>query len=106
MMSNQATDHKYLARWLKKREFLAYYLLYRTYGSNCFNIGEAMDLLIQRYCCSRKVAHNIVKRLYRLGLLVKEDNLVYRCRDLFEVLDTYLTTYITRRCRQRGKGGA
>ena len=106
MMSNQATEYKYLTRWLKKREFLAYYLIYRVYGSKSFNIGEASDLLIQRFCCSRKVAYNIIKRLYRLGLLVKEDKITYKCKDLFEVLDNYLSTYALKRCRQYRKEGA
>ena len=101
MMSNQATEHKYITRWLKKREFLAYYLIYKAYGSRNFNIGEASDLLIQEFCCSRKVAYNIIKRLYKTGFLIKVDKVIYRCRDLYEVLDNYLSTYILKRCKQR-----
>ncbi|RLG83164.1 MAG: hypothetical protein DRO40_05530 [Thermoprotei archaeon] len=106
MMSNQATEHKYINRWLKKREFLSYYLIYKVYGSRNFNIGEASDLLIQKFCCSRKVAYNIIKRLYKTGLLIKVDKAIYKCRDLHDALDSYLSTYILKRCRQRERESA
>ncbi len=106
MMSNQATEHKYIARWLKKREFLAYYLLYKVYGSRNFNIGEASDLLIREFCCSRKVAYSIIKRLYKIGFLIKVDKAIYKCRDLYEILDNYLLIYIFKRCKQRKRESA
>lgn len=103
MMSNQATERKYIIRWLRKRDFLAYYLIYKVYSSKNFNIGEAVDILIKKFCCSRKVAYNIIKRLYRMGLLIKVDKVVYKCRDLLEVLDDYLSSYTLKRCKQRGR---
>ncbi|RLG84117.1 MAG: hypothetical protein DRO40_02340 [Thermoprotei archaeon] len=105
-MSNQATEHKYITRWPKKREFLAYYLIYKVYGSGNFNIGEASDLLIKEFCCNRKVAYNIIKRLYRMGFLIKVDKVIYKCRGLYEILDNYLSKYILKRCKQHERESA
>jgi predicted DNA-binding transcriptional regulator len=56
---------------LKKREIAAYYLLLKK---GPINLGEAVDIIAQQLCTTKKTARNIVKRLIRLGLVEKKVN--------------------------------
>ena len=56
---------------LRKREIAAYYLLLKK-GE--MNLGEAIDLISQQLCTTKRTARNIVKRLIRLGLVKKKVN--------------------------------
>lgn len=50
----------------RRREVAALYLLHQ---SGALELGEAIALLADRLCLTRRTAHNIVKRLRRLGLV-------------------------------------
>ena len=88
-------------RWLKKREFLAYYLLYRTYQGRCTNLGELVDTL-RPLLGGRRAATRMVKMLARLGLLRRCGPLSYEPLDLHEHLDELLLRYLAGRLRRRG----
>ncbi len=95
---------KRLSRWLKKREFLSYYLLLKNFDRRAFNVGDAIDLLIKEFCMNRKTAVNIIKRLYRCGFIVSVSSVEYRCMDVYKILDMYLNTYKERRLKRcRGR---
>ncbi len=90
-----------MRRWPKKREFLAYYLLYRSFGcSGDVNIGELLDRLKPYF--GRKVSASLIRRLTRLGFLDRRNPTDYRVACLEEVLDKYLDAYIEARKRRRG----
>ena len=95
--TNDAGNILFLQKWLKKRDFLAYYFLWKTYRTNEFNLGEALNLLHTTFCYSKKTAANIIKRLYKLGLLQRINYMVFKCLDLDTVLQAYLRSYI--KCR-------
>jgi hypothetical protein len=97
MPGNKASEPR---RWLKKREFLAYYMIYRRLGSRA-DQGEILALL--RSVFPRRTARNILKRLRRAGLLtpLAGETLVYEVRDLHEYLDSLLSSYISMRKERR-----
>ncbi len=50
----------------RRREVAALYLLH---SKGELELGEAISLLSQRLCMTRKTSHNVIKRLRRLGLV-------------------------------------
>ena len=85
---------------LNKRELVSYYLLLR---SGTLNIGEAVDLLSERLCMTKRTARRVIKRLKRLSLVnveVKEDSLLVKARGLEEVLTEVSEGYIESRQRR------
>ncbi len=99
VMTNQASEIK-ISRWPKKREFLAYYLLYKEFNVDPFNINEGVEVLMKKLCMNRKTAINVVKRLKKMNYLVSIDTLTLRCRDLLEILDSYLSLYMYTRLKK------
>jgi len=87
------------SRLLKKRELLAYYILCRESG-RIWNVGEAVDYLVENLLVTRKVASTITRRLRRLGLLVKEADLTYKCVGFEEYFRELLNNYV---CKKRLK---
>ena len=85
-------------RWLKKREFLAYYLLFRTFNRKKVNIGELISILGLFF--SRKTTFNIIKRLRKLGLLKQINELEYEITDLQVFLDTISAHYFLQRLKR------
>jgi len=98
MRNNQATDK--ISRLLKKRELLAYYVLCREERE--YNVGEAIDIIIEKLFLSRKVAWNILRRLVRLGLLTRIDNIHIKCRGFYNYFDALLQSYRERRAHRIG----
>lgn len=90
------------SRLLKKRELLAYYTLCRESG-RVWNIGEAVDYLVENLLVTRKAAFTITRRLKRLGLLVRESDLTYKCVGFEEYFRELLNNYV---CKKRLKRSA
>ncbi|MBW9140389.1 MAG: hypothetical protein K1T65_01515 [Candidatus Aramenus sp.] len=91
-------------RWLKKREVVVYYLLYRKFRFDKFNVGEALDTLKPYF--SKKVSLSVIKYLSKKGLVNSLGNSEYSLVPFEEFL--YLTSYeyIKRRStlRRRTRG--
>ncbi len=81
------------SKWFKKRDFIVYYALFRTYGGRSFNLGEAVDFIRENFCFNRSTAINILKRLLKLGLVTQRNELEYICTDLIFVLEGFLNHY-------------
>lgn len=88
-------------RWPKRREFLSYYALYKTFRDREFNLGEAVDLLTP-LLGSRRVATRLVKRLVKQGFLERVAPLLYRARPLEHLLEQAMLEYFASRLRRRG----
>ena len=87
-----------LSRWLKKREFLAVYLISNRCSTSDCNLGEIIDLLTKSLCMSKKTAFNVVKRLIKLRLLERKDKIHFRAKSIDDILNSYLNTYVSTRC--------
>ncbi|MEM2234840.1 MAG: hypothetical protein QW224_03795 [Desulfurococcaceae archaeon] len=81
------------SRWFKKRDFMVYYVLFKTYRGESFNLGEAIDLVRENFCFNRSTAISILRRLLKLGLITQRSKLEYACTDLIAVLDGFLSHY-------------
>ncbi len=81
------------SKWFKKRDFMVYYALFKTYGGRSFNLGEAIDLVGESFCLNRSTAISILRRLLKLGLVTRRSELEYVCTDLIVVLDGLLNHY-------------
>lgn len=88
-------------RWPRRREFLAYYMLYRFMGDRVFDLGEAVDLLAPMLG-GKRLAARMVKRLVRQGFLERVEPLRYRARSIDELLLDALLHYMASRLRRRG----
>lgn len=81
------------SKWFKKRDFIVYYMLFKTYGREAFNLGEAIDLVKENFCFNRSTAISILRRLLKLGLITQRSDLEYVCTDLIAILDSLLNYY-------------
>ena len=102
-MIDNVVKCKKISRWPKKREFLAYYLIYKEYGDKEVNIGNVIDLLIKSFCVNRKTAINIIDHLARIGFVERTRPLYVRCLSLNDILDKILCSYIEsrkKRCKR------
>lgn len=89
-------------KWPKKREFITYYLIYKTYGCNKpVNIGHLIDLLVSVLGFNRKVSINMIKHLIRMGFLKREGQLLVTPLCLNVILNDYLDDYIRVRARRK-----
>jgi hypothetical protein len=88
-------------RWLKKREIVIYFLLYRKFGYNVFNLGEALDVL--RPFFSKKVSLSAIKYMQKIGLINKVDFLEYRLSNFDEYIYLMSIDYLKRRATLRHK---
>ncbi len=96
------SDSSECGRWsrlMKKRELLAYYILCREDGVK-WNIGEAVDTLMDKLCVSRKVAFSIIRRLKRIGVLENIDKLVYRCIGFNKYFNELYRNYVCKKKRR------
>jgi len=92
-----------LKRWLSRREFAIYYLLYmysRSLGGS-LNYGQALDI-VRGVVGSRKVADSILRQLIRRGLLRKTGNMSYIVVEPDVLFHKVLVHYIAGRLRRRG----
>jgi hypothetical protein len=88
-------------RWLKKREIVIYFLLYRKFGYNVFNLGEALDVLKPFF--SKKVSLSAIKYMQKIGLINKVDLLEYRLSNFDEYIYLMSIDYLKRRATLRHK---
>ncbi|NAZ27568.1 MAG: hypothetical protein GU348_05445 [Thermogladius sp.] len=70
---------------LRRRE-LASYVALCLERQTPINLGEAADVLREKFCYSNKTALNIVRRLIKLSLLVKTGEMEYECVSPVEYL--------------------
>jgi len=92
-----------LKRWLARREFAIYYLLYRYSRSlgGPLNYGQALDI-VRGVVGSRKVADSILRQLICRGLLRKTGNMSYTVVEPDVLFHKVLVYYIAGRLRRRG----
>ncbi|ARM76583.1 hypothetical protein B6F84_11510 [Acidianus manzaensis] len=84
-------------RWLKKREVVIYFLLYRKFQYNDFNLGEALDTLSPYF--SKKVSLNSIKYLTKIGLINKIRPLEYKLSNFEDYIYLISYPYLKRRAR-------
>ncbi|AAY80659.1 hypothetical protein [Sulfolobus acidocaldarius] len=82
-------------RWLKKREIIIYFLLYKKFETEKFNIGEAIQVLSPYF--SKKVSINVIRYLTKVGLVIKLNETEYRLLSMEEYLLEISVSYIRRR---------
>ncbi|AWR95023.1 hypothetical protein [Acidianus brierleyi] len=88
-------------KWLKKRDVVIYYLLYKKFGYDEFNLGEAIDTLSPYF--SKKVILTSIKYMSKRGLVTKLDNLNYRLISFEEFIFSISFEYLKRRSNLRHK---
>jgi len=88
-------------RWLKKREIIIYYLLYKKFKDNKFNVGEVFDLLLPYF--SKKVIKNTFSYLVKTGLIIKVNKMEYRVISFDEYFNEIALKYLKRRSTLRRK---
>ncbi|BAA80048.1 hypothetical protein APE_1063 [Aeropyrum pernix K1] len=101
-----------LARMPGKREVAALYILHRL--GPTLNYGEAVEILRERLCVTKRTARRIVKRLRRIGaarLEIRGGEAVVTVESPEELFRRVAEAYIEgrlRRCRlpPAGQGGA
>jgi len=86
-------------RLLKKRELIAYYVLCSD-GARDWNVGEAVDVLMNKLYLDKKTAFNIFRRFVKMGLLNKFNELNYRCYGFMNYIDELYRNYICRKKRR------
>lgn len=86
-------------RWLKKREIVIYFLLYKKFRYENFNLGEALDTLSPYF--SKKVSLNSIKFLAKIGLITKLDYFTYKLNRFDDYIYLISYSYLKRRSRIR-----
>ncbi|BCU71135.1 hypothetical protein [Stygiolobus caldivivus] len=82
-------------RWLKKREVVIYFLLQKKFGTNEFNVGEALEYLSPYF--SKKVSLNVIRYFYNTGILIKTGELRYKLIPWDEYMLDVSFKYLRRR---------
>jgi len=75
-------------------------LLYRRFGHDSFNIGEALEALKPYF--SNKLGISLLKRLSKMGLAEKVGTMEYKLVDLMEWLELKSAEYLEGRLRRYG----
>ena len=89
-------------RWIKKREFVIYYLLWKKYRDNCVNRGGVLDF-VSEIVGSKKTARNIVNVLVKRGFLRRCDTVSYRVISFEEAFMPTVISYVLQRLKRLGK---
>ncbi|AEE94293.1 conserved hypothetical protein [Acidianus hospitalis W1] len=76
-------------------------MLYRKFGYNVFNLGEALDVLKPFF--SKKVSLSAIKYMQKIGLINKVDFLEYRLSNFDEYIYLMSIDYLKRRATLRHK---
>ncbi|BDC19932.1 hypothetical protein HS5_28220 [Acidianus sp. HS-5] len=82
-------------RWLKKREVIIYFLLYRKFGYNNFNLSEALDILKPFF--SKKVSLSAIRYMQKIGLINNINFLEYRLSNFDDYVYLMSIDYLKRR---------
>ena len=99
MVENNTRLNNVYNRWPKKREFLAYYMLYKKYGNAC-NIGDAVNDLTREFKLTKRASINVLKRLKSMRFISIEacrGEVRITIKPLDEILDKYLENYVKKR---------
>ncbi len=88
---------------IKKRELAAYFILYKSFGEETFNVGEALDVLSS--CFSKKISLNIIKRLCKIGLIIKVSHNTYKVGNLEKWIESIIEGYLKNRCAHGSTSG-
>lgn len=88
-------------KWLKKREIVIYYLLYKKFGYCEFNIGDAINVLSPYF--SKKIIFTSIKYMTKRGLITNLENLNYRLNSFEEFIFLISFDYLKRRSNLRHK---
>ncbi|GAB6147514.1 hypothetical protein [Stetteria hydrogenophila] len=93
-------------RWPRKREVAALWLLHER--GPTLNLGEALGVLREELCVTKRTASNLLKRLRRLGAVKLETRgggVVVEAVDPAEFIGRLASSYIAfRKGRCRGGG--
>ncbi|WP_338601729.1 hypothetical protein V6M85_00670 [Sulfolobus tengchongensis] len=83
-------------RWLKKREVIIYFLLFKKFRYEKFNIGDAFYVLKPYF--SKKVSYSSIKYMSKIGLITKLNSVEYRLNPFEDFVLTFLAkAYLERR---------
>jgi hypothetical protein len=88
-------------RWPKKREIIIYFLLYKKFGTNKFNIGEAFDLLKPYF--SKKIVLSSLRYMNKVGLITKLSEYDYRVSKFEEYISLIIYEYLELRKKRKRK---
>ncbi len=88
-------------RWLKKREFLSFFILSERFSGVKADYYDMLFFLEKNMFFSRRVARNVLKRLIKMGY-IKRNNDGYFIRSVKDVLDEYYFMFFTRRLSKSG----
>ncbi|TRM97639.1 hypothetical protein DJ527_11790 [Sulfolobus sp. F1] len=89
-------------RWLKKREVIIYFLLFKKFKYDKFNLGEALDVLKPYF--SKKVSYNSISYMSKIGLITKLGSLEYKLNPFEDFVLIFLgKSYLDRRLTLRRK---
>ncbi|MCH4815090.1 MAG: hypothetical protein QXY87_04695 [Saccharolobus sp.] len=87
-------------RWLKKREVIIYFLLFKKFRYEKFNIGDAFSVLGPYF--SKKVTYNSISYMTKIGLITKLSNVEYRLNPFDDFVLSFLAKpYLERRVTLR-----
>ncbi|MEM0374285.1 MAG: hypothetical protein QXL33_05575 [Sulfolobaceae archaeon] len=89
-------------RWIKKREIVIYFLLYKKFKYETFNLGEAFEVLKPYF--SKKVIISTLKYFNKIGLASRLSEFNYRLYPFEEFLFMFTYDYLQLRNRRRRKG--
>ncbi|MEM1661557.1 MAG: hypothetical protein QXP72_05590 [Desulfurococcaceae archaeon] len=85
-------------RLMKKRDLVSYYVLCLEEG-RVWNIGEAIDELVSKVGLTRRIAYSVLRRFRRTGLIVKTNDLEYRCYGFLKYIEDLYRSYVCRKKR-------
>ncbi len=84
-------------RWVKKREFVIYYYLYKKTLGEPISIHDAIFEVKRIFNYNTKTSRNIIKRIINLRLADKVDSNKIILRSIDEVLNDYLASFLAHR---------
>ncbi|MCH1771358.1 MULTISPECIES: hypothetical protein [Metallosphaera] len=85
-------------RWLKKRDAVIYFLLWKKFRNTGFTLLEAYSYLDPYF--SKKITKSTIRYMSRVGLLITKENQMYLL-PLEEYLELISLPYLKRRATLR-----
>jgi len=84
-------------KWVKKREFIVYYYLYRKTVGRPISIHDAIFEVKKVFNYNTKTSRNIIKRIIKMSLADKIEVNKIMLRNPDEVLNDYLVSFLSHR---------
>jgi len=88
-------------RWIKKREAVIYYLLYFKFGTDQFNVGEALTILSPYF--PKRIVMQSITFLSKRGLITRLSHTNFRLVSFEEFMGIEMRSYLDRRATLRRK---